>query len=175
LAKITDARAWLNENPLVVGGIAALVLVIAVTFTTCSLTGGGGTAPDQKVWLYDEPTGQLQATTYAAWQLGGADAAGNPVRGFRFGCGGCGPDNDVRVDYLERYTEEGRAALRELAENPTDAAELERLAEASRAAHQRKAVGAADWQPANEPAGIALLERPAQRCGDREVVPCPPE
>jgi hypothetical protein len=112
-------RAWLDDNPMIVGIAAVVVTVVAIIAIFLNLGGGGGadTEPRQPIYydvvagtyFHAEPDQVIPPIT---------SPQGNPaVRAYRFTCDG---GQTVYATYFERYTEAAKQEIERQLQTQTE-------------------------------------------------------
>jgi len=174
---VTEARQWLNDNPRIVGGVAAGSVVVAVVLTTCTLTGGPPAADLPTQHWYWDPAGQTLFAAPADSVPPLPSDADHPgaLRARVYSCGDCSDQSQRFVAFYEFYTPDGRTAAQELASGaPSDRLEDLELQRGEGLRYQNAETGeviAADDENAAE-----VVNRPDERCGQGKAVECfPPE
>ena len=178
-------RDWLNNNSAVVTLLAVVVLVISLGVIIMNST-SSQRSRIVDMYYYDMNTGKLFIGKSDA--LPPIEAPSGPinnspagVRAYVFACGDCPADIDgaseeelkemnVFIGWLEKYSEQAKAALAKQQEDP--AADVDYFMAIEQGQHV-SAPGSNRWVGANSEAGFRLMERISQLCGSTGEIPKP--
>ncbi|NQU09161.1 hypothetical protein HQ590_00095 [bacterium] len=118
-----------SHRSLVLGAVAAVVLIAATIHLVWQIRGPRGLAAPSQDWFYDLNTQQLFAAPLGTIPPVAAPSGplpdGKPagVRAYVYSCGACEPAA-LYVAYLETYTNEARARWMAAAQQGTSAADM---------------------------------------------------
>ncbi len=105
-------REWLNSNPKVVAGLAAVLVVAALGWLVAQL--GGSETPDNagRAWYLDMKTGELfRASATRVPPIQSPDG-NDAVRAVVFSCGKCDEKKERFIGYYEKLPKELKKAFK---------------------------------------------------------------
>ncbi len=102
-----EIREWLNANPSIAGGGAAVVLILGIVWMVSAMQGPGATEESGSAWYVDLQTGEL-FTAAASREPPIQSPGGNKaVRAHLYSCGSC-QKGERFIGYYERVRPEAR-------------------------------------------------------------------
>lgn len=175
-----NIREMMNNNPAVVTIGAVVVLVLCLGAIMCQLRGPSRPSGPIDLYFFDTNAGTLftassdQYPPIPAPSDTGTGTSG--VRAHVFGCGGCPGDLDgmtpgevedagAFIGYLERYTEEAKAALEQ--SRGSDHIDSAMMYEMNLDTEVRE-VGSDQWVSGMDARGTDVYDRVRERCEGQE-------
>lgn len=130
------------------------------------------------VYFYDIATGELFAADRAAQPpIDAPSGPGNGVKAIVYACGVCEPAN-MRVAFLTTYSPEARAAMKAMMHSTDGDVDLKLVnAIETGTLVASPAPGGSDiqWVSAMSLAGITIMGRAGELCGNEPAKPCFPD
>ena len=103
-------RLWLAENPVIIGSVAAVIILIALYFILFS--GGSSSIESPKVdYFYDLDSGEVFTDDFKIVPPYKHSSGAEAVKAVVVSCGSCEDESERQVAWLERYTETAKPEM----------------------------------------------------------------
>jgi hypothetical protein len=168
-------RQWMNDNPVIAISAVAVLLVGLLVWSMRPASSGF-----EQSYFWDMAAGELVVMPSATLPPAAAPSGnGQVVAAIVMACGSCADQAGHFVARLEKYTDEAKQLVEQMAtnrpEDPEQARQIEQQIAAGRyIAKPLTGPGEPQWMSMMTPMAATMLSAPSSRCNGAAVEVCTP-